>query len=598
MKDIKAIMALVPLLKIYPWALPVIIMLGVLSSLLEGVGVSLFIPFIQNFSQASNQLENESFLANQLDNLFGNIPSFNRTLIICVCILITFILKTALSYINTVYSSWLYSHLGHQIRLRVFQQFLNVSYSFLDSNQSAKLLNTLHTETWNCCDAVSYLIGLIINVCTACVFTILLLLISWKMTLLVVVALLIISSVIRKKTQKVDKLGLQGVEFNGILANRMEEGFAGMRVIRAFGRESYEQNRFECASKDVRDIFIKLDMVHATVGPLSEILSGALIVCLLIIAFQNQATLPTLLTFIFVLYRLQPQMQEFDINRIKFVGLIASVKDVMSLLKCSDKQYIRSGKICFKKFQLAISFKSVSFCYNSYEKPVLQDISIGIPKGKTTALVGPSGAGKSTFVNLICRFYDVTKGEIYVDGYPLRELNLTSWRSQIAVVSQDIYVFSTTIKENIAYGRLDATESEIIAAAKQANAHEFICNLPQGYDTQVGDRGIRLSGGQRQRIAMARAIVRNPEILILDEATNALDSVSEHLIQEAINTLSQDRTVIVIAHRLSTIEQADQILVLDEGRIVEQGNLQHLLKLNGLFAKLYYLQHGSTPIES
>lgn len=189
------------------------------------------------------------------------------------------------------------------------------------------------------------------------------------------------------------------------------------------------------------------------------------------------------------------------------------------------------------------------------------------------------------------KFYDVTEGEIDVDGYPLQQLNLDSWRRRIAIVSQDIYMFSTTVRENIAYGRLEATEDEIIAAAKLANADEFISQLPYGYDTKVGDRGIRLSGGQRQRIALARAIVRNPEILILDEATNALDSISENLIQEALNTLSQNRTVIVIAHRLSTIEQADQIIVLEEGRVIEQGNLQHFLKLNGLFAKLYHLQY-------
>ncbi|MEJ1938356.1 ATP-binding cassette domain-containing protein, partial [Nostoc sp. NIES-2111] len=211
-------------------------------------------------------------------------------------------------------------------------------------------------------------------------------------------------------------------------------------------------------------------------------------------------------------------------------------------------------------------------------------------------IVGPSGAGKSTIIGLICRFYNLEIGEIYIDDYPLKELNLRDWREQIAIVSQDVHMFSTTVLANIAYGRLDATEEEVIAAAKLANAHQFISELPQGYDTKVGDRGVRLSGGQRQRIALARAIVRNPEILILDEATNALDSISEHLIQEALNTLSDNRTVIVIAHRLATIEQADKIIVLNAGQVVEQGNLQDLLKLNGLFAQLYDLQHRSAHI--
>ena len=187
----------------------------------------------------------------------------------------------------------------------------------------------------------------------------------------------------------------------------------------------------------------------------------------------------------------------------------------------------------------------------------------------------------------------MSEGEIYVDCCSLRSLNLSDWRNQIAIVSQDVYIFNATVQENIAYGRLDATKDEIVAAAKLANAHEFITQLPQEYDTKVGDRGLRLSGGQRQRIALARAIIRNPEILILDEATNALDSISEQLIQEALNTLSQNRTVIVIAHRLSTIEQADQIIVLQEGRVIEQGTLQHLLRLDGLFAQMYKLQYGN-----
>jgi subfamily B ATP-binding cassette protein MsbA len=239
----------------------------------------------------------------------------------------------------------------------------------------------------------------------------------------------------------------------------------------------------------------------------------------------------------------------------------------------------------------AIYFESVSLTYNPEDRPAIEDVSIEFKRGQTTAFVGPSGAGKSTIISLLCRFYEPTSGEIYVDDCPLKELNLRDWRQGIAIVTQDVHIFSGTVKDNIAYGRLEATEAEIFDAAKLANAHDFISQLPEGYDTKVGDRGVRLSGGQRQRIALARAIVRDPDILILDEATNALDSISENLIQEALNTLSQNRTVIVIAHRLSTIENADKIIVMEKGRAIEQGNLQHLLELDGLFAKLYHLQH-------
>jgi ABC-type multidrug transport system fused ATPase/permease subunit len=273
--------------------------------------------------------------------------------------------------------------------------------------------------------------------------------------------------------------------------------------------------------------------------------------------------------------------------------MATAIDDVMSLLDRSDKPYIRSGSHPFTELKRAIAFRAVDFNYGSGEKPALQNISLCIPQGKTTAIVGPSGAGKSTLISLICRFYDPTAGKIEIDGQPLKQLDLAAWRRQIAVVSQQVHIFSTSVYDNIAYGREDATEADVIAAAKQANAHEFICQLPQGYQTPVGDQGLRLSGGQRQRIALARALIRQPTILILDEATNALDSISEQLIQEAINRLSRHCTLIVIAHRLSTIEQADQIIVLQAGQIKEQGRLHELLANQGLFSQLYTLQNRS-----
>ena len=591
MQEAKAIRTLLPLLKLYPWAIPAIIILGILSSLSEGFGISLFIPFIQNLAQAPNQAVDENFLG-FLSKVFNQIPASHRLLVIPLCIFGSILLKNCLAYSNTVLFSWLNSRISHRLRSGIFKQLLSVSYSYLETRDSGKLLNTLATETWQTSRALGVLVSLIINTCTILVFVILLLLISWQLTLLVGVVMVLISITIQLVTRPVNTLGQQAVQFNASLGVRMWEGLAGMKVIRAFGRESYEQEHFDRASKQVRNTFMKLDMLSGAVNPLYDVLCALLLLCVVAIALvQNQASIPTLLTFIFILYRLQPQVQQLGGARVSLIALTSSVEDVMSFLDRSDKPYIRSGRIPFQVLKQAISFESVAFHYNPVEKPALQNISICIPQGKTTALVGPSGAGKSTIISLICRFYDVTLGEIYIDGCPLRELNLADWRSQIAIVSQDIHIFSTTVRQNIAYGLLEATESEIIAAARLANADEFISQLPQGYDTKVGDRGIRLSGGQRQRIALARAIVRNPEILILDEATNALDSISENLIQEALNTLSQNRTVIVVAHRLSTIKHADQIIVLDDRRVIEQGNLQHLLKLNGLFARLYRLQH-------
>lgn len=594
MKEAQAISKILPLLKLYPWAIPIIIVLGSLSSLLEGLGISLFIPLLQNLDLNNQQSNGNNLLISFLNRIFIHVSPQHRILIIGLCILGSILLKNCLVYSNNILVAWLNSRISHRLRSGIFHQLLSISYSFLERSEPGKLMNTLASETWRTSQAIAVFIGLLVNICTISVFVILLLLISWQLTLLVAVCMLLISISIQLATRQVKKLGQQAVEVNSVQAMRIWEGLGAMKLIRSFNQEAYEQKRFDQASEKVRSTFFKLDVYSGIVGPLSEVLSAFLLLGILAIALtQTQNNLPTLLTFVFILYRLQPQVKQLDGARVGLGSLISAVEDVLYLLNSSDKPYIRSGEIPFSSLQQAISLEAVTFHYNCEEKPALQDISICIPKGTTTALVGPSGAGKSTLIGLICRLYEVSEGEIYVDGCPLRSLNLSDWRNQIAIVSQDVYIFNATVQENIAYGRLDATKAEIVAAAKLANADEFITQLPQEYDTKVGDRGLRLSGGQRQRIALARAIIRNPEILILDEATNALDSISEQLIQEALNTLSQNRTVIVIAHRLSTIEQADQIIVLQEGRVIEQGPLQHLLRLDGLFAQMYKLQYGN-----
>lgn len=594
MKELKAIESLRPLLEFYPWAIPVIIIIGLASSLLEGLGISLFIPFLQSFGQNNIQFESNNYLVDLITQPFADLSLKARTLVLPLLILSSIFLKNSLLYLNTALFSWFNWRISHRLRSNIFEQVMRVSYEFLEHTQSGKIVSILDKETWQTSQALSNFVTIIISLCTILVYGIFLFLLSWQLTLLVAVFSVAISITIQFLTRQIKNLGNQAAWANADFVHRALEGISGVKIIRAFNRETYEQSRFNRASNRVCNSFMKLDLVSGAVRPLSEVLSTALLTFILVVLLQNKTNLPTLLTFIFMLYRLQPPMQYLDSARVNLIALSASVDRVMELLDRSNKRYICSGKIPFDKLESGVCLESVTFCYNPQDKPALTNVSIYIPKGKTTAIVGLSGGGKSTVINLICRFYDVTEGEIYVDNLPLRELNLWSWRSKIATVSQDIYLFSTTVRENIAYGRLNATEAEIIAAAKQANAHDFISELPQGYDTPVGDRGVRLSGGQRQRIALARAIIRDPEILILDEATNALDTISEHLIQEALNKFSHDRTTIAIAHRLSTIENADQIIVLEKGKVIEQGNLQQLLQLNGIFAKLYHLQYHNS----
>ncbi|NJP08248.1 MAG: ABC transporter ATP-binding protein [Leptolyngbyaceae cyanobacterium RU_5_1] len=594
MREIEAIRSLLPLLKHYRWTIPVVVSLWIASSILEGFGISLLIPFLQSFEPTATQTANANALIRFLNQLFGHWPMQQRMIMIPLCIFGCILLKNGLTYGNTVLQSWVNTRIGDRLRSRTFRQFLSVSDRYLESHDYSQLSNLLGTETWNTSRAIAMLFNLVANACTVFVFVVMLQLIAWQLTLLVGLVIGLVSLGIQFVTRSAKRLGQQAIDANTDLAARMWEGLSGMRVIRAFGREPYEQERFDRASRQVQRTFMKLDRVSAAITPLYEVLSALVLLSILAIALlQNQASLPTLLTFLFILYRLQPQVQQFETARVGLLSWSSSVREMTAFLDCSDKPYIRSGSLPVPGLQQGISFQHVAFQYNPHDPPALQDITVEIPRGQTTAFVGPSGAGKSTLINLICRFYEPTEGVIYVDDRPLQTLNLVDWRNQIAIVSQDVYVFNASVRENIAYGRLDATEAEIIEAARLANADEFIRQLPQGYNTRVGDRGIRLSGGQRQRIALARAIVRDPEILILDEATNALDSISEHLIQDALNTLSQNRTVIAIAHRLSTIEHADQIIVLEHGRVVEHGTPERLLQCKGLFAHLYALQNGT-----
>ncbi|MEP0917155.1 ABC transporter ATP-binding protein/permease [Leptolyngbya sp. DQ-M1] len=593
LKTLEPIRGLLPFLELYPWAIPTIVVLGILSSLSEGLGISLFIPLFESLQQPDSQGTSNSFLR-FLTQVLGNVSPNQRFFLIALFIFGCILVKSCLTYGNAILFAWLDSRIGHQLRSKIHQQLMRVSYSFIESSESGRFMNTLGTETWQTSQALKVFVNLIIDICTVLVLVGFLLLISWQLTLIVSAVIGLISLSIQTITRRVKPYSYEAVEANKRLAGRMWESLGGMRVIRSFGRESYEQARFDAASGQVRDMFFKLAVLSGIVPPLSELLSATLVLFILVVAVnQAQTTLPTLLTFVFILYRLQPKIKQIDSACVSLLGLTSSIAEVSTLLDRSDKPYLQSGALPFPGLQQSISFRNVAFRYPAQTKPAVEDISIWIPPGKTTALVGPSGAGKSTLIHLLCRFCDPSEGEIYVNGTPLQKFNLNAWRDRLAIVSQDVFMFSSTIRENIAYGRLDATDDEIIAAAQLANAHNFILQLPYGYETEMGDRGMRLSGGQRQRIALARAIVRDPDILILDEATNALDSISEDLIQQALATLSQNRTVIVIAHRLSTIEQADQIIVMDHGRVVEQGDLQHLLQLNGLFTKMYQLQYRS-----
>lgn len=580
-----------PFIRWYPIPFAVLFVLGLIGSLAEGVGVSLFVPFIRNVNEATYQTQTGVWFVDTLTGLFDGMTPETRLKVIAGAIFGSVLLRTSVGYAQSALFLWLDNRIGHRLRGTLFQRLLTVTFRYFETRPTGRLINVLSTESWRTTTALSVLVSLVTDLCMLAVYVTLMLLLSWKLTLGALAAMGAVSLGVRWMTRRTRSMGREVTRSNEALATRMLEGIEGMKVIRLFGREADERKRFDTASWTVSRALIRLGLLSNAVGPVYQLASAAVIVLLLYVAAQNPAHLPSMLVFLFVLYRLQPRIKNLDGARVRLRALTSAVDSVQDLLDPSNKPFVSHGGTAVPALREGIRLHDVSFRYDAGDAPALDRVSLTIPAGRTVALVGPSGAGKSTLVKLLLRLYDPTDGQVTVDGIPLRELDLPAWRARTAIVSQDVFLFDASVADNIAYGRPGAPRDAIEDAAWKADAHRFIQALPQGYDTRVGADGVQLSGGQRQRITLARAILRDPDLLILDEATNALDSISEHLIQQALHQLARTRTVVVIAHRLATVRQADCIAVLEDGRVVETGTFETLCAQDGLFARMVHLQN-------
>jgi subfamily B ATP-binding cassette protein MsbA len=384
----------------------------------------------------------------------------------------------------------------------------------------------------------------------------------------------------------------------GDLTSLMEETVSGVRLVKAYGAEPYERGRFRIAADGYARGVIRWQKLALISQPISESFGALVTVVLLYVgarmATGGAATLPpeNFIAFLFVALRLMTPLKFLSNFPAQLQTALAAGERVLETLNEPPLEARADGAAQAPPFARAVEFQGVAFHYDGGPR-VLDGVSLTARKGEIVALVGSSGAGKSTLVDLIPRFYDPVEGAVLLDGQDVRAFTLASLRSQMGIVSQETVLFNDSVRANIAYGALDRyAAADIEAAARAANAHQFIMKLPSGYDTLLGERGTRLSGGERQRLAIARALLRDPPILILDEATSALDTESERLVQEAIDRLLEGRTVFVIAHRLSTVQHASQILVLDQGRIVERGRHDELLAASGRYRRLYELQFG------
>lgn len=411
---------------------------------------------------------------------------------------------------------------------------------------------------------------------------------NWRLTICIMVFLPIIGVLVRRASKRMRKLSLQVQDTMGDVNHVVQESISGSAVVKSFAGEESEQERFYKSSEENLKRGLKMVIVQNLNSPVVQVVMACAMALIVWLALRPQI-LGNTSAGEFVAYITaagllsKPVKNLTDVNE-KLQRGLAAAHSVFELLDLPEEE--NSGQLQ-PKLQGAIRFDHVVLNYADGTQAI-KDFSLDIRPGETVALVGRSGAGKTSLVNMLVRFQEVSSGQIYLDNLPIRDIELSSLRTQIAMVNQQVVLFNRTVRENIAYGQLhDASDEQVIAAAKAAYAHDFIMNLPNGYDTVLGAQGLNLSGGQRQRIAIARAILKNAPILILDEATSALDNESEHFIQQAFDEAMQDRTTIVIAHRLSTIENADRIVVLDRGQIVEQGTHQELLAKQGAYHQLH-----------
>jgi subfamily B ATP-binding cassette protein MsbA len=575
-------------------ALPVLILLGVLASLAEGIGIGLLVPLLQ-ILQERPQAAQAGPLVEAVQGYAESFGTEARFGLVGITILGLIVVKSALLFSYVGLASRIHGSVFHALRSALIRQLLSVGYIFLARHDQGRLLTIVKDSTWFTSEALWVLFRFLNALCTVSVFALLLLLISWQITLATVAGATVGSLAMWWLARRVRRWGeIRLKAFRG-LDERILEIMDGMRVIRMFNREAAEQARFDDYSDSVRRSHVALTVAGETVVPVLELVYAPLFVAAVVVAWYVGVGVPTLIAFLALVYRLLPHAKTLEHARVVLAGHAASVADVTALLDPAGKPYTRSGTLPFQGLQDAIVFEEVSFRYAGglADPPALASVSFQINKGETVAIVGGSGAGKSTIIHLLCRLYDPTEGEITVDGLPLQALDLAAWRGRITIAGQDAELMSGSVHENIAYGRPGANRAAVVAAARQADAHAFIETLPKGYDTRVGARGLTLSGGQRQRIGLARALLCQPDVLILDEATNALDGLSELAIQETLERLAGQLTIIIVAHRLSTIRNADRVIVLKDGHVVEQGRLHELLSdQRGTFARLHHMDRG------
>jgi ABC-type multidrug transport system fused ATPase/permease subunit len=570
----------------------------ILAALLDGAGIGLTIPFLQLLLNdgASFHLPTLPFLPDGGLWLTQQ-PKGTLLAFFSLILLASVALKSVFSYFAEDGTTTYTQNIIALFRKRLYEKYLHAPIAFFDNEKMGTLSNMLG-EVNNISILLSWVIGLLISTTILAAYIATMVLVSWQLTILIILLIGAVGVGLSRMLSKLKPLGRAEYEAREALHIRFLDTLSGVRIVQSYATQSFELERFGQLCDVVRDRTVLSSKKARLIDPLTELATMTVALLILVCSYNlliTKGLLGTseLLAFMLALIKVLPVTKRINAGRGAIQQFSPSLAAVVNTLSSERSAAPLSGTHQLTHLKKGITFRNVSFAYNDRSN-VIENLNLEIPCGKTVALVGSSGAGKSTVAVLVPRFYDVTSGSIEIDGQDIRDYDLNSLRQRIGTVSQDTYIFNTSIRENIAYGLENVSDERVVEAARLANADEFIRQLPNDYNTLVGDRGVQLSGGQRQRISIARAILRDPDILILDEATSALDSQSERLVQEALERLRQNRTVLVIAHRLSTIRSADCIVVMEKGRIIESGRHEQLLKNKGTYWSFHNVQ--SVPV--